>query len=75
MSSIALVLIMALAVPMVMSNQGEPVPFKSLCVMDKLGTCWTSEGEGKSRPLQDGDYALNPEEFDRLLEKLKSCQK
>lgn len=74
MNSIALVFIMALAVPMVILSD-EPVPFKSLCVMDKLGTCWTSEGEGKSRSLQDGDYALNPDEFNKLLEKLKSCQK
>ena len=74
MSSIALVLIMALAVPMVIKSS-ESVSFKSLCVMDKLGTCWTSEGEGKSRDLQDGDYVLSPKEFDRLLEKLKSCQK
>ncbi len=74
MNLIGLVFIMALVVPMAMQSS-EPVPFKSLCVMDKLGTCWTSEGEGKSRPLQDGDYALNPEEFNRLLEKLKSCQK
>ena len=65
---------MALAVPMVIKSS-ESISFKSLCVMDKLGTCWTSESENKSRNLQDGDYVLNPEDFNKLLEKLKSCQK
>ena len=73
MNLIVLGIITVLAALTVRSSEPS-VPLSSLCVLDSEKACWIDKASGEKREPQPGDYVLSPEDFSRLLEKLKSVQ-
>lgn len=52
----------------------DTVPLSSVCVFDETGVCWINRAGGESRAVKKGDYAISPDDMNRILEKLKAVQ-